>query len=370
MFSGNDKISIRQMQVILILTMFSSVSLTLPRTAAEFAGQDGWMLIIGGTVLMILYAYLITTLGKMFPGKTIVDYSAEILTKPIGYLIVVVFIIKLVVFLGLELRVFGELVKQTLLNNTPIEYIIIIFMFTLVYFTRKGYECRGRMGEVLIFLILVPILMVLFFAIKDVKLENMAPIFALTSKDFLMGSYYISITTVGLEFLLITMAFMRSNKGVTKATLQAVVFFMFIGLVINFVTVGIFGPKNTERLIWPVMTIMQVIELPGAFIERQDALMMSFWILAMVILISAYLFYASVLVSQLFKTKENKWINLLVLPFAYFIALGPDNVPDAYAVMMRFTRMTGFYFVLPVPVLLLVVAKIRKLGVNNEKKTE
>lgn len=367
MFSNNDKISTRQMQIMLLITMFASVSLTLPRMTAEIANQDGWMLVIGATGLMIAYAYLITTLGKMFPEKTIVEYAGEILTKPIGYIVVSLFIIKLIVFLGLELRVFSELVKQTLLTNTPIEIIIITFMFTLVYLTRKGHECRGRIAEIIVFIVFIPIILVLIFAAKDIKIENIAPIFTLSFNDFFSGSYFLSLKTVGIEFLFITIAYVKNYKDTTKATVQTIIAFMFIGLVIDVITIGIFGPKNTVRQLWPVMTIMQVVELPGAFLERQDALMMSFWIMTMVMLNSGYLFYSSVALTRLFKFKANNWVNLLILPFAYFIALSPNNVPDAYEVMTRLTKMYGIYFLLPIPLLLLIVAKIRKLGVNHEK---
>ncbi|MBC7959906.1 MAG: endospore germination permease [Vallitaleaceae bacterium] len=366
MFSQNDKISIRQIQIGLILTMFASVSLTLPRTTAEIAHQDGWMLIIGATLLMIGYAYLITTLGKMFPEQTFVEYACEVLTKPIGAIIVLVFIIKAIAFFGLEVRVFSELVKQTLLTNTPIEFIMITFMFTLAFLTRKGYECRARIAEIIIFLAFIPIFFILLLAIKDVNLENMTPVFVLDYKDFFTGSYLLSVKTVGIEFLLITLGFVRTQRQVTKAVIQSIVFFMVIGLVIDFVTIGIFGPKNTARQIWPVMNIMQVVQLPGGFLERQDALMMSFWILTMVMINSAYLFYGCIAISRLFKTKESNWVNLLILPIAYFIALGPDNVPDAYEVMLRLTRTYGLLFLLPIPLLLLIVAKIRKLGVQNE----
>ncbi|MBC7958602.1 MAG: endospore germination permease [Vallitaleaceae bacterium] len=366
MFSQNDKISVRQLQIMMILTMFASVSLTLPRTTAEIANQDGWMLVIGATFLMIGYAYLIITLGKMFPQQTFVEYSGEILTRPIGAIIVLVFIIKAVVFFGLEVRVFSELVKQTLLTKTPIEFIMIAFMFTLVFLTRKGIECRARLCEIIIFLALIPIFFILLVSIKDVKIENMAPFFALSYKDFFSGSYLLSIKAVGIEFLLLTLGYLRTQRHVTKAVFQSIALFMVIGFIINFVTLGIFGYKCTARLIWPVMNIMQVVQIPGSFIERQDALMMSFWILTMVVINSAYLFYGSLATSKLFKTKENNWVNLLILPIAYFIALGPDNVPDTYEVMTRLSKTYGLIFLLPVPLLLLVVAKIRKLGVQNE----
>lgn len=368
MFSGNNKISIRQFQILLMLTIFSSVSLILPRITAEFADQNGWLLIIGAAILTIIYSYIITTLGKMFPDQTIVEYSQKILTKPIGMLICIILIIKLVVFVGLEIRVFGELIKQTLLKNTPIELIMIVMLFTAVYLTRKGYEVRARIGELIIFLALIPIIIVLLFALQDIKLDRLAPFFTLSAKEFISGSYYISIAMVGIEFLYIVIAFLKSPEKVTKATIHTVIFVAGLNLIINFITIGIFGPTETERQIWPVMTIMQVIELPGAFISRQDALMMSFWILTAFALINCYIFFISILTSRLIKCKEANWINLLVIPIVYGISLIPNNIAHTFEVMKKIIQLYGIVYVLPVPLLLLTIAKIRKLGVKDETK--
>ncbi|PKM94829.1 MAG: hypothetical protein CVU84_07850 [Firmicutes bacterium HGW-Firmicutes-1] len=368
MFSGNDKISIRQLQILLILTLFTSVSLILPRITTEYAKQNGWLLIIGAAVLTMLYSYFITTLGKMFPDKTIVEYSQEIVTKPIGSLICWILVIKLIIFLGLEIRIFGELVKQTLLSNTPIEFIMIIMLFTAVYLTRKGYEPRARIAELIIFLGLIPIMLVLLFALQDIRLDRLAPFFTIKASEFVAGSYFISTAMVGIEFLYIAIPFLRTPQKVTKAVMQTVIFVAILNLMINFITVGLFGPIKTAREIWPVMTIMQVIELPGAFISRQDALMMSFWILTTFGLINCYIFFISILTSRLIKSKEANWINLLVIPIVYVIALVPNNVPHTFETIKRLIQLYGIIFVLPVPILLLGIAKIRKLGVKDDTK--
>ncbi|PKM52606.1 MAG: hypothetical protein CVV02_00275 [Firmicutes bacterium HGW-Firmicutes-7] len=366
MFSNNDKISIRQLQILLILTLFTSVSLTLPRITSEFADQNGWILIIGAAILTMIYSYIITTLGKMFPDQTIVEYSQKILTKPIGIIISSLLIAKLVLFGSLELRVFGELVKQTLLKNTPIEFIMITMLFTVVYLTRKGYEARARLGELIIFLGLIPIILVLIFALQDIELDRLAPFFTIKAKDFIAGSYYISIAMVGIESLYIAIPFLRNPKKVTKAVIHTVLFVAALNLMINFITIGLFGSAEAAREIWPVMAIMQVIELPGSFIARQDALMMSFWILTTFALINCYIFFITILTSRLIKSKEANWINLVIIPIVYGISLIPNNVPHTFEMMKKAIQTFGFAFVLPVPVVLLVVAKIRKLGVKDE----
>ena len=91
MFSSNDKISSRQLQILLVLTLFSNASLTMPKRVADIAKQDGWFLIIVGAFLAIIYGVTITSLCKRFPDQTIVEFSQEILSKPIGYFIGFIF---------------------------------------------------------------------------------------------------------------------------------------------------------------------------------------------------------------------------------------------------------------------------------------
>lgn len=366
MFSSNERISIRQLQILLILTLFSSVSLILPRITTEIADQNGWLLVIGATCLLILYGYIITTLGKMFPDKTIVEYSSDIISRPLGILLSLALVIKLIIFVSFEIRLFGELVKQTLLNTTPIEIIMIVMMFTVVYLTRKGYEARARIGELIVFLALIPIIIVLLFALPEIKLDRLAPFFTLEYKDFFIGSLWISIMMTGVELLYIAIPYLRKPKYVTKAVVQSIIFVGVLSLIIDVITIGVFGPSETARQIWPVMTIMQVIELPGAFIARQDALMMSFWILTTFALINCYIFFISILLSRIFRTQKANWLNLMVLPIIYVISLIPNNVPQTFQMMRTMIKYTGIIFVLPVPLLLLAVAKIRKLGVKDE----
>ena len=368
MFSENDRISIRQMQILLVLTLFSSVSLILPRITSEYANQNGWMLIIGGAVLTCIYTVIITFLGKMFPGQTIVEYSKVILTKPIGIILCLILVIQVVLFAGFELRIFGELVKQVLLYRTPIEMIMIVMLFTIVYLTRRGYEERGRFAEIVIFISLIPILSVLLTSLPDIEAHNLAPFFTVKYKEFFSGSYFVSIMMVGIEVLYIGIAYLKNPEKVTRAAISAIIFVTIINLLIFFVTIGIFGAEETKRQIWPLMTIMQVVELPGAFIHRQDALMMSFWILITYALLSNYIFFASILNSRLMKTKKTDWVNMLILPFVYVVALIPDNVPETFMMIKVLINYMSIIFLLPIPLIMLGVAKIRRLGEQNEKK--
>lgn len=366
MFSQNNKISNRQIQTLIILNLFSNTSLILPRIASELASGDGWIIVIGGGIISIIYALIITTLAKMFPNQNIVEYAEVIFSKPVAMLIGVVFCLKLIVFAGLEMRVFGELIKQTLLKNTPIEIIMITMLFVVTYITRKGYEARARLAEFLIFFILIPIIFIFLFIIPDVKLHNIAPILVTNPKQIVYGSFIISFAYSGIELLLLATPFVKSPNELTKTTIKSIVFVGILNTVICLFTLGAFGPIETSRQIWPVMTIMQMIHLPGALIQRQDALMMSFWIMIVFLLINAYLFFSGLLIKKIAGLKEQNFLILPLVPIVYLIALIPNNIVETYEWLTIITRYVSSLFLIVIPLILLIVAKVKGMG-QSEK---
>lgn len=58
-----------------------------------------------------------------------------------------------------------------------------------------------------------------------------------------------------------------------------------------FLSVRTLGPTLTSQSEWPVIKMMQLIRMPGGFLERFDILPIIFWILCMMAVLSGYLYY-------------------------------------------------------------------------------
>lgn len=368
MFSQNNKISMRQVKILIILNMFSNTSLILPRIASEIAQGDGHFIVLGGAVISLIYVYVITSLAKRFPNQNIVEYTELIFNKPIALIIGIVLMLKFIILAGLEIRVFGELVKQSLLRDTPIEIIVIAMLLVVVYLTRKGYEARARMAELLIFVILIPLVLIFIFAVPNFEVYNISPIFAISGSKFIYGSFMMSFAYSGLELLLLSTPFILKPNKLPKVALKSVAFVGILNALICVLTIGSFGPVETSRQIWPVMSIMQIIHLPGALIQRQDALMVSFWIMTVFLLINAYLFFSSLLIKKMTRLKEQNFLVLPLVPIVYLISLMPDNIIETYDLLTIMTQYVSILFLLPIPLILLIVAKLRGLGINDNNK--
>ena len=120
MFSTNNKISVRQLQTLLILDIFGMGITSLPGKMTETAGQDGWLALIIGTLPACFSAFLITRLCSVFPEEGFVRYSRKLLSYPIGTLLSLGLVLKIIAALSMQLRIFSEIIKQLMLFETPI----------------------------------------------------------------------------------------------------------------------------------------------------------------------------------------------------------------------------------------------------------
>lgn len=362
MFSLNNKISIRQFQVLLVLDIFGIGITSLPRSVAEFAGQDGWILIIIATVLACVCVYIISTIAGMFPNDTFVEYSSKILTRPVGILLSCGFVIKIILSLSFELRVFGEIIKQIMLFNTPFGLIALSMILLGAFAAAKGYETRGRIAEILIFIILIPLLFVFGVAITDVDFTNLKPIMVTSHQNILKGGFFTVFAFSGMDFVLLAYPYIRRPESARKGSLQAIILVGILMLLITVITIARFGPFDVAHQMWPVLEIMDTIDLPGSFIERQDALIMSFWIISIFVIVNAGMFFSSLLMRDIVKKGKHSLYIIICIPIVYFISFFPQNIAETYE-LMDFVYITfGSAYLIVIPIVLLIVAKVRKLG--------
>jgi len=363
MFSVNDRISVRQVQALFLLEIFGTSILILPRTTAEFAGQDGWLVIIIATAIAALCMFVLASAGRIFPSDTFVDSAAKILTRPIAIIIAVGFLFRLIVVSAMELRVFGEIIKLTMLRDTPYSAVCAAMVSVGGYAAMKGCETRARLAQILVVLAFIPLLAVFLIGAADVDFTNLMPVLVNPPSDILRGGLHSLRAFSGIEFILLLYPFINQHKRVRRGAVQIVLVIGGLMLFITVVTIAKFGPFDIKDQMWPTLQMMDATTIPGAFIERQDALIMSFWIISVFAITGAGLFFSAVLLKGMFKKFNSSYCIMVSGAIVFILSFLPENVPQVYLIM-ELVLAFGFIYMLAVPLLMLSVAKLRRLGGN------
>jgi len=362
MLSLNDKISIRQLQILLILDVLGTGVTALPRVTASIAGRSGWLCVLGATGLAAAAAWLMMTLALRFPGKTFPEYSAMLLSRPLGMIAAAVLIAKITAGCAFELRVFGEIVRRTMLPQTPFAIVCGVLLLVAAYAAGKGYETRARIAEILIFIVILPLVFIFGLAAREIDFSNLLPLFDADAQGILRGTAEAGFAFTGIEFALLAVPYLAKPVGARKGVVGAVVVTGLLMAVITVFTLARFGAANVLNRLWPVLDMMDTVELPGSFIERQEALMMSLWIVSLFAVVNAGLFFSSVLLRDTVKKGKHYMYVLGLLPVMFALAYWPSDAEQAYAFMRGLNLTLGLAFYAGIVPLLFVAALLRKAG--------
>lgn len=362
MYTHNANTSIRQAKLLLILQMFNMSMLILPRIAGKVAGHDGYMLPVVGFVFGAIYIWTITTLLKRFPGEGIDTIAPKVLTKGIGLIIVILYIIKLLVGAGIEARMFAEMVSQVLLPKTPLPVIILILLFAVHYLIKSGLEASGRMAEVVAYFVFIPLVLILILIVAKTDVEQLLPIFTSSPKGFLAGSYYASMTFMPLEFLLVIGCLVNKPGKLKSACFYVITVISIIEIIIIALTFTGVGMVTSTKQLWPVLTLMQSVQLPGSFLENQEIFMMIWWIMSVYMYVSGSIYVASLTISKLAKFNRQNVTVMPLIPIVFFISMIPSSLTESYNYLIEFNGKVGLVFLFITPFVLLIISKIRKIG--------
>lgn len=353
MISTKEKIGTSQMITLLMSTVLGVGILSLPRSLADKVKGSGFIIIIISTLVCIVFGYFIYIVVYRFQNKSLMQTSSDILTKPIAYLICTIFLIYYFINMAMVTRIFIEVVKMYMLKKTPTEVIIISMLFVCAYGSRKGIEGIARMSQIIFFLMMVPILFIFLFALGSADFTNLMPIFNIKVSQIIPTVFLTNLAFTGFETMLVLGMFMKNPKDGFKIQWISLT---VIGVVYTFFTVisvAIFGQTETAHLMWPTLTIVKIIDIPGAFLENLDALIMGAWTLNIFITICVFFFCTSLIMGDMFNCKEISYFNYAIVPIVYILALYPHNLAhvydllnDKYTVILQVTVFAIIPFIL------------------------
>ena len=359
-FALNDKISLRQVQALLFLEIFGFGVTALPRRVAQQAAQDGWIGVILALLVMILLVWAVTHVTKSYAGQTFYEYTCKLLTKPVAVVVCLLLCARLVLLAAFYLRIFAEITQSIMLPSTPFIIIFASVLGLAAYGASKGIESRARLAELLFLVVLLPLIFVFGISSRDIDFSNLLPIMSASPSQIGAASFSAIFAFNGIEMLLLIGPFLSRPKHLTKSVLGAFLTMGGFMVIITAVTIARFGADGVTTHIWPVLKMMDTVSLPGSAIDRQGALIMTFWIISAYAIINAALFFSSLLLKDVVGRGKHIHYILLCVPVIAILANIPGNLAQVYEYFDAYNSTFGLATMVTLPLILLIMTKLRK----------
>lgn len=361
MICTNNKINKTQLAVIMINSVIGLEALSLPNIMAEEVKTDGWVVILASGLIAILLMTLINSVAVKYPGKSMVEFGRELVPTPIANVISIIYMIEFMIIGGIILKFFSEVMNIFLLPRTPPQVISITMILLAIYMVRSGIEAMGRLFMVATIILLVPTFVVGLSIVTDINIDNYFPILHTDPLTILKTIPKTISSFSGFQILFFVTFFVKEDKKNTrKYNIFAMMSIIIMYTLTYLVTLGKYGTDKLEYQIWPVMSLMRSIQIPTAFVENIDALVMSIWMISVFTSLSIALYGSSFIFSRLLKTDEMKPFVIPIAALIYITGTLPENIAQKIMYADKAIGFTSIITLGVVPILYYVISKVKE----------
>ncbi len=358
------KISALQMAMLLYPAIIATAILSIPSITAKYAGNDLWLSPIFSSLSGFLAVFIAVKLSKLFPGKTIIQFSEDIIGRLPGKVISFIFIFFYLDITGTMVRNYSEFIVTSFLFRTPQVVVIASMMFLCALCVYSGLEVIARATQILFPFFIIPIFASAIFLAPDYSFDNIFPILDNGIMPPIKGA--ISPSGWFAEFFLIAflLPFLSDKEKGMKYGSLTVLCVMLSLVIVNLIVLFVLG-ESTANKIYPLMNVGRYASV-GGFFENMEAVIMAVWIAGAFVKISTFFYVTALGTAQWLNLSHYKpvvWpLGILIVVFSFWAT--PSLMELSHYDFQVFPFYSNFVQVL-LPLLLLVIALIWK---RNKKK--
>lgn len=363
-------ISAQQFTVITLLYSIGTAILIVPASITKALHQDAWIGATIGVLLSLLLVKLYITLANQTPSNSFVEANGKILGKFLGPLASLGFLSLTFLSAGELLYFIGNFMQTEVMPETPTISFIVLFTIIIVFASYLGIETFARSAEILFAIFSVIFIVFIICISPQINIQNIQPILETKTKPLLISTLsFMSIFSFPFVVLLM---FFPTGVNVQKAAQKGFYLGTIIGGIVLIIIIAlstlVLGSTNTAAKTFPSYALAQRISI-GNFFQRVEIIMAVMWIISIYIRTFIY-FYATVIgLGQILKVKDPRpFILPLGMCMVAMAQLAHPNIVHSNNYNQKIWPLFSGLITVLLPLLLLVVAKMRKIKKNEDNQ--
>jgi spore germination protein KB len=305
---NKKKISSGQFFFIIFVAIASLSFFSVPSQLVGKVKQDLWLSMALGTVIDIYVAAILYWLGIQYYGKSLVQYTNEIM----GFVGKIINLIYLLFFLGVIITamwIFCDFLSRSFMPDTPRMVFSITMTLCAGLAAGKGIESIARLSQIIGVLILITSIVLFASSIPYLHIDFLFPQFDNGVWPAVKGSIY-----PGSWFgICIIMGMLMPHMNQPKQTLKVKVYAVILGASIMTLyllySIAVMGPYMAGQFENPIYILSRISQF--VIFERIEVLLLLIFISGSFITISTLFYSLTVGTAQLFNNRSHQtWIYI------------------------------------------------------------
>lgn len=335
-----------------------------PRDIIDKVGSDAWIVVLIGGSIIFLLLWLIYMVMKKNDFQDFTNILQNNFGKIVGGAFAIIFAVYSIFIISLGMREFVEVIKLFLLRKTPSEFILMITILTGTYLVRGEIGDLVKFNEVSFWIMFVPAIAVFILVAINADFTNLLPVLNNKPSQYFSASKYAIYSFGGFEIAYLILPYVKNKKNSHRVLRKSIMFVSAFYIIVMILVLGVFSKSQSRILLWPTISMIRSLYIPGTFVERWEGIVMALWIFFYFTTFVNSYFFSSEIIKNVFKLKDIKLSSLLIMPFIFIIALYPENIAEIYSMHFKNTPVvvTSIFVFVILPILVLLMGKVKSKG--------
>ncbi|WP_413406951.1 GerAB/ArcD/ProY family transporter [Paenibacillus amylolyticus] len=261
----NQSVTHRQIVLLVLLLSITGTLIQPHAQAIYYAEQHAYLSYVPVVLVMMASLWLISRVQQRFPDQDLFESLVQrfpFLGRVMGFLYILFFFF---VF-ARDIRLSGDYISITLLENTPISIIALSLVVMGVFIVRGGLGSLIGMAELYVTLFLLISVIIPFMLIQQVNMDNLMPYFHVDVAGVGKGSWYIFSfygEMIALPFVI------KGSDFRFKSVLGGMIISALLMMLILVETITAIGVPIASRLVYPSYELARQLQISD-FLDRFD----------------------------------------------------------------------------------------------------
>jgi spore germination protein KB len=350
-----NSLSSQQLAIIIFLLLIGSSLVFLTGGAAS---QNAWLATLGGSFLGLYVLYAIIKIHNLFPGQRITQVSIRVLGKIPGTILNSLFLWS--VFAILLTFLFDIIMLMEIIY--PLLPRVILYPLLILpccYCLYKGIHVLGRLGEILVWIMIIVAMAGLLLALPQMDISNIKPVLE-NWRPFVAGTLYaadwpFNEVVIFALFLPMVVDYQRNRSIYYYWYLLGALLLTLID--VNIITV--LGEGLAHLSLFPLFESSRLVGLEN--FQRVELLFFVIWLFTGMFTMLIYYQGLTLIVQDLFALKSYKPLILpLGLCIVVFTLYMFPNTVEYMLLGFNYLQVFTFPFNLLYPTIILGAAQYRQ----------
>lgn len=364
---SDSKITINnnQFRAIIVCTMWPTVINYASGMLAREVGRDMWISGAISVLTTLVFTYIMISIGRSFPGKTVVEYSQELLWTIPGKLLGLVLTVFFLLIAANTVSMYIHHLTDFLLPETPFLVVTVLHVTVITYLAWKGPETIARLGVFSFAFAILFHFLVLLASLSEIDFSRIMPFFdSGVLHVFKASSSVDSFTGINQLMIAMILPMVQNQKKAFGAAASGVCIGGFFYVFYFIVELMVMGPEVVALMRIASMDFVRSIQITQ-YLHRFESFMVALWYWSMLVQAGIFTYCSAKAFTQTIGIKKDITAKpLFVSIYGIAIIILTYYIANDRIFFLRFRENTWQYFSLPIqyglPILLLLALAIRK----------